>query len=270
MDLIKIVMIVYEPSALFKEFILELLGDSICLSFFVALKACTCDENNIVSVKKDAGIPYVFILGNKPFGKNKWLLADGCIYNQTKGNATLPSLTISKLPLPLDYVPLASTTMRFSYNSIGVAGTTNVYSSFVQCIEEGVKLLGSVSKKIIISFYARSSIPNKKIGIDFRMCFGTGGTPSSQTDIPGGLITLTSYFKKYSVSITLPDLIYLSFGTNNDSYLRASICQYWTEDYSARIGAFTSMVLNSTDFKLPYMPKTIAEELRDCQRYYAN
>ncbi len=210
-------------------------------------------------------------------------LADRWNYTQSQGGsaATVPSLTVSKMPLPLDYVPLVHNYMRFSYTSVGTSAGNDFYSLFNQYIEEGVKLLGAVSKKITLSFYARSTIPGKKIGIDFRINFGTGGTPSSQIDVPGGVIELTDYFKRYSITITLPDIAGYTFGTNNDSFFRPTIWLYWGSAFNSRINAassefpgstgvvdFTAITLNSTDIALPYMPKTYAEELRDCQRYY--
>lgn len=209
------------------------------------------------------------------------MTADRWAYVQNPAFAVMPEATIFKMPMQLDYVPFASNSLRISYDTVGNAASENDYYSILhQVIEEGTKKLCAISKQITFSFYARSSIPSKKIAVDFRLNYGTGGTPSPQVDIPGKVFNLTSYWKRYSVTITLPDVFCASFGTNEDSFIRPTIWCYWGSGFNTRLATseaefpssigyvdFAAMTLNATDIKLPYMPKG-AEELRNCQRHY--
>ncbi|MDF2635792.1 MAG: hypothetical protein K0R78_2666 [Pelosinus sp.] len=222
-----------------------------------------------------------FDFGNTTGAK---ITADRWIYTQNSGTATIPETTVEKSTMPLDYVPLASNVYKINLNTVGNTSTsTNHYAALTQMIEEGAKNLCAMSKKITISFYARSSISGKKIATEFRLNYGTGGSPSTQVDIPGKVISLTDYWKKHSVTVTLPEVAGSVFGTNNDSYLRLSIWNYWGSAYNSRLGAssaefptstgtveFMAMTLNSTDLQLPYMPKGCTEESRNCQRHYTH
>jgi hypothetical protein len=170
---------------------------------------------------------------------------------------------------------------RIATNGAGSGYGANSYYGLVQRVEHGTSLLAGLNKKVTISFNARSSITDKKLGLFLSQNYGTGGSPSSEETIAGTTVTLTSSWVRYSFTYTTNTLVGKTFGTANDDYL-----QFW---FLGQIGSGLSAARNGTtiaswegsgnidisevevnagDVALPFMPKSFEEELRACQRYY--
>lgn len=134
-----------------------------------------------------------------------WINADG---------GTLPT-TINNS----QQIENGETFYRISPNGAGTSFGANSYCQIEQFIENGVKKLCGLNKTITVSFEARSSIPNKHIGVYCGQSYGTGGTPSSDELLLGNTFTLTSSWVKYTVTFTTNTLTGKTFGTNNDDTL---------------------------------------------------
>ena len=150
-----------------------------------------------------------------------------------------------------------------------------------EAIENGVRNLCGASKTVTISFWARSSIANKKLGVYLYQYYGTGGSPTSGEVINGTNWTLTSSWTKYTYTFTTNTLVGKTFGTNNDDYLQVSLTYMWGSTYPTRVGAagaetyvgsgnidIAQVQLCAGDVALPFQPKSFNQELLDCQRYY--
>jgi hypothetical protein len=163
------------------------------------------------------------------------------------------------------------------------AGTTgsNLQALIQQFIEQGTRLLCGDGKKVTISFWARSSIANKKIGVRTIQNYGTGGSPSSQEIINGTAWTLTSTWTKYTYTFTTNTLSGKTFGTDNNDYISLGLAYFWDTGIASRFGTtgtetyvgsgtidIAQVQLCAGDVALPFMPKSFEEELRACQRYY--
>lgn len=171
---------------------------------------------------------------------------------------------------------------RISPNGAGSGFGNNAYYAIEQRIEKGTRLLGGASKKLTVSFYAKSSIASKKVAIALVQNYGTGGSPSSAEYIQGSTVTLNGTLQKITVTFTLNTLSGKTFGTDNNDYIGILIGAMWG---STPIGTnlgwgaaetfvgsgdidIAQLQINSGDTALAFMPKSIADELLECQRYF--
>jgi hypothetical protein len=159
-------------------------------------------------------------------------------------------------------------------------GNGSYYLLDISRIENGTRYLCGDSRKVTVSFYARSSVGNKKIGIGLIQTYGTGGSPSVAEVIQGKAITLTSSWVKYTHTFTTNTLSGKTFGTNNDDYLGFRLFTQWGSSIGPPyglgaahdwVGAGTTDVaqfkINAGAVALPFMPKSSKEEKMDCLRY---
>lgn len=164
------------------------------------------------------------------------------------------------------------------------AGTFNAaeYYSLEHRIENGVRLLAGTSRQVTVSYYARSTVTSKKLGIFLSQNYGTTGSPTSQETINGTYDTLSSGWVRYSHTFTLNTLAGKTFGTDDNDYLRIVFMYAWGSDYTSIVGSTSTLQgSGSTDITqvqvtigtttMEYKPPSYEEELRACQRYcYVN
>lgn len=194
---------------------------------------------------------------------------------------SLPTLVHTRENLIIaDNIKNAFYYYRITTDGAGANFGGGSYYTLRQGIENGVKLLCCDGDKVTISFWARSSIPNKKLALLVSQRYGTGGSPSNPNRIGDYTWTLTEHWQKFVVSFPTVSLVNKVFGTNGDDYLDVIFSLQWganskpsTADAAETFGGagtidISQVQLCAGDAELPYMPKSYAEELRDCQRYY--
>lgn len=194
---------------------------------------------------------------------------------------TLPTISRSRQSFTTGDLFSSFYFQRLTTDGAGTSLGTNALSQLLQKIENGTSKLCGASKTVTVSFYARSSITGKKIGIHLLQEYGTGGSPTASEIINGINWTLTSTWTKYTYTFTTNTLVGKTFGTNNDDTLQLFFQIMWADQYKGRIGASTAetyvgagdidiaqVQLNAGSVALPFQPKSFADELRDCQRYY--
>lgn len=201
---------------------------------------------------------------------------------QDKNGGTLPTLTRSQQLLTSGDIAGSKYFSRLATNGAGTSLGVNSYGVYVEKIENGTSKLCGASKKVTISFYARSSITNKRITPTLDQNYGTGGSPTAVEYILGTPITLTSTWTKYTVTFTTNTLVGKTFGTNGDDYLGLVFWNMWGSTIgNTRVQASVSaetyigsgnidiaqVQLCSGDVALPFQPKSYVEELALCQRY---
>lgn len=110
----------------------------------------------------------------------------------------------------------------------GGSGATN----FVQMAQaiEGVRRLGG--KTVTVSFWAAAGTA-LRFGVGFAQVFGTGGSPSTQVNLNGQSVALTTAWGRYSLTFTLPSVAGKTLGTNGDDQTTLTL---W---YSAGSGGAT-------------------------------
>lgn len=210
------------------------------------------------------------------FGADRW-------YDYVDRNAgTLPTLTRSRQALTPGDIPGAFYFSRLNTNGAGTSLGNSSLSLYNQAIENGTRFLCGAGKQVTVSFWARSSISNKKLGLYLYQTYGTGGAPSSGEYIQGQVVTLTSTWTKYSFTFTTNTLVGKTFGTNNDDSLRVDFVNQWGSSIgTARLNGaaaetyvgsgnidIAQVQLNTGNSALEYIPRSQHEELLLCQRYY--
>lgn len=171
---------------------------------------------------------------------------------------------------------------RIATNGAGSGYGTNAQYAIEQRVEHATRYYGqTTSRKVTVSFYAKSSITGKKIGIFAVQSYGSGGSPSATENINGKFWKLTTSWKKYSYTFTLNTLVGKTFGTNYDDFVLFRIYQMWGATIAARVGDTTAesfvgsgnidiaqFQVNAGDYEVTFQPRSFGEELQLCMRYY--
>lgn len=247
------------------------------VDYYTGLERQACMNSNFEVAQRGTSLNVVDVTSNS----NQILIDRWRIYIDKNGG-TLPALTLTQHALTPGELNKSSYCCRLTTDGAGSGLGNNSYGQIQQRIEHGARKLCGDGRKITISFYARSSISNKRLGVNVGQNYGTGGSPSSEDWTTGTNFTLTSSWQKFTYTFTTNTLTGKVFGTNNDDYLRFNFSYIWGSDLASFIsGASTAetfggsgtidiaqVQINSGEVALPYMPKSFAEELRDCIRYY--
>lgn len=208
-------------------------------------------------------------------------LADRWYFYGAKDGGTPPTIAQSRQVQTPGALDNSFFHYRVAVDGAGSSyGNSMVYGLF-QKIEHGTRYLCGDGKKITISFKARSSIANKKIGVLVSQTYGTGGSPSSTEVINGDNFALTSDWQEFSLTLTTNTLSGKTFGSNYDDSLILCFYICWGSTYQDRVGASAAETWGGSgnvdiaqvqvcagDIALPFEPKSFAEELLACQRYY--
>jgi hypothetical protein len=101
--------------------------------------------------------------------------------------------------------------MYFSRTKVTTSSGSSNYVSKIQPIEN-VNLLAG--KTVTLSFWAKAD-DNRNIAVEFLQNFGTGGSPStSVTGIGSQLVALTTSWKRYVVTVTIPSIVGKTLGSD--------------------------------------------------------
>ena len=131
------------------------------------------------------------------------------------------------------------------------------------------------------SFWAKANSGTPAISVELTQNYGSGGSPSSQINIVGGNVTLSTSWARYSVTVAVPSISGKTLGTTaNTSYLGLRLWVSAGTDFNARLG---SLGIQTNTFEIwglqaeygskatPFQTASggsIQEELAMCQRYY--
>jgi hypothetical protein len=208
-------------------------------------------------------------------------LADHWLDYADDNGGTLPTLTRSRQLLTSGDIPNAFYYSRLATNGAGTSLGVSSIHNYVQRIENGTRILCGNGKKVTVSFWAKSDISNKKIGVYLLQYYGSTGSPSSVETITGTNWTLTTSWTKYTYTFTTNTLVGKTFGTDNNDYIALNISYIWGTTTDVNVGATTAetyvgsgnidiaqVQLCAGDEALPFEPKSYLQELADCQRYH--
>jgi hypothetical protein len=148
------------------------------------------------------------------------------------------------------------------FTKISVSATSVGAIVFGQRIEDVRTFAG---QKATLSFYARADVPTTGSQVTSAMfqVFGTGG--SEQVGVLEYPIALTTSWQRYSFTFNIPSIAGKIIGQGSYLYvhpLRINPSAPLTNYYIAQVQ------LNAGDVALPFQPRSFAEELALCQRYY--
>lgn len=208
-------------------------------------------------------------------------LADRFSIIVDRNGGTLPTLTQSRQQLSSGELANSFYFHRLNTNGAGSALGNASSAVLYQKIHQGTRLLFGAGKFITVSFWARSSIASKRLGVFISGSYGGGGTPSGDDNITGQVITLTSTFQKYILTFTAPTLAGKTFGTNNNDKLSLAFYYQWGSASNTILGTgtaegyggagnidITQIMLNQGNSGSDYFPKIFDEELENCLSYY--
>jgi hypothetical protein len=153
---------------------------------------------------------------------------------------------------------------------------TSARATLQQSIESVRTLAGQTAT---ISFWAKAASGTPKIAIDMRQGYGSGGSPSTDSSVYAGQVTISTSWVRYSVTVAIPSLSGKTIGTNNDDSLIAILWVSAGSDSNARTG---SLGIQSNTFDIwgvqveagsvatafQTATGTIQGELAACSRYY--
>jgi len=208
--------------------------------------------------------------------------ADHWVDYPVKDGGTLPTLTRSRQVITPGDLLNSWYYSRLTTNGAGTSLGVNSVHLMWQKIEYGNRLLCGLNKKVTVSFWARSSISNKRLAFTLTQVYGTGGSPSPDEQMLNDAITLTSTWTKYTHTFTTNTLVGKTFGTNNNDALQFNIWLAWgtTTGNLIQTGISAETYVGSGtidiaqvqvcagDEALPYLPKTRLQEYMDCKRYW--
>lgn len=148
-----------------------------------------------------------------------------------------------------------------------ITSVNNAVSELSQRFEDIAVLAG---RNATLSFYVKAATNETKLGIRFAQRFGTGGSSANSTEI--ALLSLTTSWKKYSLTFPMPSLEGKVLGTNYyaellfdlahpNTFSGALIDQLGTIDI-AQVQLEEGSV--ATDFE----QRPLGIEVELCQRYY--
>lgn len=169
---------------------------------------------------------------------------------------------------------------RLTSDGAGTSLGSSSLHSYIQGIEHGTRSLAGNGRKVTLSFYARSSVADKRLGVLLLQNYGTGGSPTAQETIAGTNFTLTSTWTQYTHTFTLNTLAGKTFGTSGNDQLKLVFRYVWGSSLQTDVGAASAetyvgsgttdiaqVQLCSGEEALPFQTKSYDDELRACLRY---
>lgn len=205
---------------------------------------------------------------------DRWL----ALYDADGG--TLPTDTISRQNLTAGDIDKSYRFYRLNVDGAGSGFGNDAYYQVIQRVEGGTRFLAGAGKTVTVSFWAKSDIVGKELGISLIQNYGTGGSPSSAETITGDSWTLTSSWTQYSYTFTLNTLSGKTLGTSINDYLELKFWYMWGSNNAATVGAggaedfggsgnidIAQVQMCSGTEILPYEPKGYDTDQEECLRY---
>ena len=158
----------------------------------------------------------------------------------------------------------------YSRTVVVTGGTTASRTAKFKNIEDVSTFTG---QNVTLSFWAKADA-NKNFGLSFEQVFGTGGSAKIK-GIGLQLVPITTSWKKYEIVIFIPSISGKTVGA--DSSIGLGLWFDAGNDHVASSGEvgtqsgtfdIAQVKLEKGSVATEFEPKTYAEELRDCQRYY--
>lgn len=176
-------------------------------------------------------------------------------------DGTIGTFFVSQQGFPLGFTDVPNNPKYYLNWNQTTPGSGSGFRVIRQKIESVRNFAG---QKITLSFWARADIA-RTINVNLRQSFGSGGSPSSFVDTSAGTFNLTTSFRRFTATVTLPSVSGKTLGTNNDDCLEIMIFLPVNTTMIIDIAQFQ---LNAGDQALPFQPRSVAEELQLCLRYF--
>lgn len=203
--------------------------------------------------------------------------ADMWSYQLSKDGGTHPTIIQSQQQITPGDLANSYYFYRVNVDGPGTGYGNAAFHRVLTRIEGLVARAASIGRVITVSFYARSSIPGKLLGLYFYQSFGTGG--SGGAFINGSTFALNSSWTKYYLTVTIPDITGYTVTANNAlqvwfTYMWGSTIALYmnataAETYRAAGNIDLAQVkVEPGDMATSLVPNAYAIELVACQRYF--
>jgi hypothetical protein len=208
---------------------------------------------------------FTSLTSNGSYGFDRWLMQKG----GTDGTCTYTPQTFTPGTAPV----VGYEAINFARLVTAGGTATNVFAFLAQRIED---VRTFAAQTITVSFWAKAASGTPKIALDIEQFFGTGG--SAQLNTPGGSVTISTSWARYSITVTVPSvstktiastdhfigiLLWVSSGSTYNTRASSIGIQNGTFDIwgvQAEIGSTATPFQTTTG--------NIQGELAACQRYY--
>jgi hypothetical protein len=160
---------------------------------------------------------------------------------------------------------------------VGTVGGVGAMVRMEQAIE-GVRTFAG--QQATLSFWARADSA-RTYAVIVGQTFGSGGSPSAAVTAAQQLLSLTTTWKKFTISVSVPSIAGKTIGSNGDDALRVSFILYKNDNYnfndtlgvvgtlSASANLQVSQVqLEAGSVATQFEQRPLGLELQLCQRYY--
>ncbi|MBM9913973.1 MULTISPECIES: hypothetical protein [Stenotrophomonas] len=128
--------------------------------------------------------------------------------------------------------------------------------------------------KATVSFWMRSGVAGKKVGLLIQQHFGSGGSSMVQVVAPE-VIVLTTTFTKYSVTFDVPSIVGKTVGSGGNALL---LTFFYADDRPSLFGGqlvgqtglfeLAQVQMEKGDKATDFEWRPVGHELQLCQRYY--
>lgn len=184
------------------------------------------------------------------------------------GSVSQQSFTVGQTSVPGEPQNFIRVTNTSQGTSLGVTS--------YHCLAQGIEDVRSFAgQTVTISFWARSTITSKTLGVELYQNFGSGG--STAVSAGGSTRTLSTTWQQFTVTVSVPSISGKTIGTS--SYLGLFFWFQSGSSLSTRAGgtftwqgtgdieiANVQLEQGSVATSLEY--RSLATELQMCQRYF--
>lgn len=198
-------------------------------------------------------------------------LADRWLYGVAEGGSG--TITVSRQAFTLGQTDVPGNPSYFArtQGSAWVSGVNGALT-LSQKIENVSTFSG---KTVTLSFWAKAGA-TRTLGIQLAQVFGTTGTFSPVVKINNNSVSLTTSWKKYTVSINIPSVLGKTITTNHclfvGFYFTAkgsnAISGVTLDDFGSNVVDIAQVQLEEGLYATDFEQRHIQQELTLCQRYY--
>jgi len=172
-------------------------------------------------------------------------------------NDTGATRTISRQTFVVGQTDVPNNPTYFLRYNQSVAGSGGTFNAILQRVENVLLLSG---KTVTLSFYARATSPIN-IFTHASQSFGSGG--SEDTGLTGDTVEIGPSWSKYTQTFVIPSVFGKTIGANNFTYFG-----FFMPLNTAFTFDLANVQLNYGSVALPFVPRSYADELRLCMRFY--
>lgn len=198
-------------------------------------------------------------------------VCDRWIIGANNGSRTAQRLT-------LDDVTRTSIGREAAVYGVEYAATggtsTGDYEFLSQRIED---VRTAAASTVTVSFWAKRTSGSGNMAVELYQSMGTGGSPSSDVSSGGTLVTITTSWARYSVTIAVPSLSGKTLGSNADSSLILLLWMSAGSNFNSRSGTLGTQTITVQLADVILEPGSVASsfvsrprqvELALCMRYF--